>query len=380
MIRMLEIDRRSLFAAPMLNLQTGPRVTVVGAGAFGGWSALHLQRMGARVTLLDAWGPGNSRASSGGETRITRAAYPDRIYADLTVRALEIWKDHEKRWNQKVFFPCGVIRIQGKANTDAKKLLNVLRDAGVRHEQVPVKEAERKFPQFDFRGADWVLYEPNHGMLRARRGCELVLDAFRAAGGEYRQERADPAGRFDADAIVWACGPWLERLFPGVVKVKPTRQELFFFGVPAGETMYQETRMPCWIDDSIPASHYYGTPGNDWRGFKIGDDENGPEFDPENGERRVSEKQYTAIREYMKIRFPRMAGAPLVETRVCQYEVTPDAHLILDRHPSNAKFWLVGGGSGHGYKLGAAVGERVAQAVLGKREAPEMFRVARFRG
>ncbi len=379
MIRMPQIKRRSLLAAPLVNFQSGPRVTVVGAGAFGGWTALHLLRKGAHVTLVDAWGPGNSRASSGGETRITRAAYADRIYADLTVRALEIWKDNEKRWNKKFFFPCGVIRLQGKANADAERFLRVLRDAGVKHEQVAVKDAARRFPQFDFQGIDWVLLEPEHGMLRARRGCEAVLEAFLAEGGEYKQAVVRPSERFDSDAVVWACGPWLGKLFPDVVRVKPTRQEVFFFGVPAGEGMYQESRMPCWIDDSIPGSHYYGTPGNDWRGFKIGDDEYGPEFDPDEGERRISEKQFAAIREYMRIRFPKMAKAPLMDSRVCQYEVTPDAHLILDRHPQNPKFWLVGGGSGHGFKLGAAVGERVAAAVLGKREPDAMFRVARFR-
>jgi glycine/D-amino acid oxidase-like deaminating enzyme len=68
---------------------TKPRIVVIGAGAFGGWTALYLLRRGAQVTLVDAWGPGNARASSGGETRIIRASYgPDRIYVQLVARAL----------------------------------------------------------------------------------------------------------------------------------------------------------------------------------------------------------------------------------------------------------------------------------------------------
>jgi glycine/D-amino acid oxidase-like deaminating enzyme len=70
----------------------GPHVAVVGAGAFGGWTALMLLRKGARVTLLDAWGPGNPRASSHGETRVIRAMYGgDRAMTAMAARALTLW-------------------------------------------------------------------------------------------------------------------------------------------------------------------------------------------------------------------------------------------------------------------------------------------------
>src|SRR3984885_12939288 len=85
-------------------------VAVIGAGAFGGWTALYCLRGGARVTLLDAWGPGNSRASSGGETRIIRGAYgPERHYTELAARSFVLWKQHEAEWKQKFFFPIGVL-------------------------------------------------------------------------------------------------------------------------------------------------------------------------------------------------------------------------------------------------------------------------------
>ncbi len=376
---MVEIDRRTVLAAPFLNLQRGPRVAVVGAGAFGGWTALHLQRMGAAVTLYDSWGPGNSRASSGGETRITRAAYVDRIYADLTVRALEIWKENEKKWNRRIFSPCGVIRLQGRESKDSAKFVQTLREARVKHEMLPVAEARKRFPQFDFTGIEQVLWEPEHGMLRARRGCEAVFEAFQAEGGTYEQRQWLPGNPPPGDVVIWACGPWLGKLFPLGKNFRATRQEVFFFGVPPGEGMYQENRMPCWIDDSSERFHYYGTPGNDWRGFKLGDDAYGPDFDPDVTERRVSDAQLARLREYMRIRFPKMADAPVVETRVCQYEVTLDAHLILDQVPGQPKQWMLGGGSGHGYKLGAAVGEMMAQVALGKHAPEPLFRLARFR-
>jgi glycine/D-amino acid oxidase-like deaminating enzyme len=375
---MAEIERRTLLATPFLNLQRGPEVAVVGAGAFGGWTALHLLRLGARVTMYDSWGPGNSRASSGGETRITRAAYVDRIYADLTVRALALWKENEKKWNRRIFFPCGVIRLQGKESKDGAKYAETMRAAGVQHAMLSAPEPKTRFPQFDFNGIDQVLHEPEHGMLRARRGCEAVFEAFLAEGGRYEQRQWMPAQPPPGDAVIWACGPWLGKLFPLGRNFRATRQEVFFFGVPPGEGMYQEPRMPCWIDDSSERFHYYGTPGNDWRGFKIGDDAHGLDFDPDSGERRVSEGQLQRLRDYMRIRFPKMAQAPIVETRVCQYEVTRDAHLILDQVPGSPTQWMLGGGSGHGYKLGAAVGEMMAQIVLGRRAPEPMFRLARF--
>jgi glycine/D-amino acid oxidase-like deaminating enzyme len=368
-----------LMSAGIAQGQSGPRVTVVGAGAFGGWTALHLLRAGARVTLVDGYGPGNSRASSGGETRITRAAYEDRVYADLTLRALEIWKESERKWNRKIFTPCGVVRLEGKASTGAAKLLKVLKDSGAPHRHLTAAEATKQFPQFDFTRVESVIWEPKHGLLRARQGCQAVREAFEAEGGKFEQRALKPGDRVEADAVVWACGPWLGKLFPGLVPVKPTRQEVFFFGTPPGETIYDEQHMPCFIDDAEPDAHYYGTPGNDFRGLKLGDDAYGPDFDPDRGERRFTESMCAKIRAYLKFRFPKMAEAPLVETRVCQYEVSPDAHLILDKHPSEAKYWIAGGGSGHGYKLGAAVGERLSEMVLGKRAIDPFFSLARFK-
>src|SRR5436309_6475576 len=87
-----------------------PRVAVVGAGAFGGWSALYLLRRGARVILLDAWGPGNSRASSSGETRVIRGTYgADSPYTRMAAHALKLWKHHEKRWKRQFLHRTGVL-------------------------------------------------------------------------------------------------------------------------------------------------------------------------------------------------------------------------------------------------------------------------------
>lgn len=386
---MPELTRRAMVgavaASPLAKGAAMKQVVVVGAGAFGGWTALHLLRMGANVTLVDQWGPGNARASSGGETRIIRGTYGDRVYTEMVARSLILWKENEKRWNTKLFFNCGVIHMQGANDVRGKQALGFLKDAGIPGEALSPADAAKKFPQVSTVGVNWVLYEPHGGMLRARRGCEAVLAAFEAEGGAYRTAKASLDGsavalsdgtKLAGDAVVLACGPWLSKMG---LPVSPSRQEAFFFGTPAGETMWHESRMPCWIDSSSGGNAFYGTPGNDWRGFKVANDLRGDAFDPDTGHRVVSEKAMREAREYMERRFPKLKGAPVVETRVCQYENTADHNLILDRHPSSKNVWIAGGGSGHGYKMGPAVGEHMAQLVMDKKQPDAFFGIARLK-
>jgi sarcosine oxidase len=182
-----------------------------------------------------------------------------------------------------------------------------------------------------------------------------------------------------ADQYVFACGPWLGRLFPETIghRVRPTKQEVFFFGTPPGDDRFSDAKLPVWADHHEP--FIYGVPAADGRGFKVANDTRGIEFDPTSGERVVSEDGLKTIRDYVAFRFPAMKDAPLVETRVCQYENSPDNHLIIDRHPAADHVWLLGGGSGHGFKHGPALGEMVAELVMERGDPEPIFRLARFR-
>ncbi len=372
-----------------------PHVAVIGAGAFGGWTALYLLRGGAKVTLIDAWGPGNSRASSGGETRIIRGTYgPKAQYTNMAARALQLWKEHEKRWKQKLFHRTGVLWMTSPDDAFEKASLPLLRAAGIQFEELAAAEARKRFPQINFENVKWCIWESESGFLSARRNCQVVLENFLAEGGEYREASATPgpiqdremgaltlSGRstLQADQYVFACGPWLGKLFPDVIGnlVRPTRQEVFFFGIPAGDLQYSEAQMPTWIDHG--SNHFfYGIPGNDWRGFKAADDTRGPLCDPTSQERTVSSEGLRSVRKQVEFRFPGLKGAPVVETRVCQYEETPDENFIIDRHPGAANAWLLGGGSGHGYKHGPAVGELTAQLLLGQKSPDPFFGLSRF--
>jgi glycine/D-amino acid oxidase-like deaminating enzyme len=381
--------------APEIRMQTKPHVAVIGAGAFGGWTALYLLRRGARVTLLDAWGPGNSRASSGGETRVIRGTYgPSQPYTKMAAHAMQLWREHEKRWNRQFLHPCGVLWMAAGGDDQFERgSLPLLREAGIPCEELSAADLEKRWPQINLEGVRWGIYEPESGFLTARVACQAVLDGFLAEGGEYRQASVvsrdldsapgdaltlSDGTKLIADHYVFACGPWLGKLFPRTIgdRVRPTKQDVFFFGTPAGDDRFSDQKLPVWADHRN--QFIYGIPGNEGRGFKVADDTRGPDFDPTSGERQASADGLRTIREYLGFRFPALKNAPLLETRVCQYENSPDNNFIIDRHPLSERVWLLGGGSGHGFKHGPALGEMVAELVMEHKDPDPLFRLARF--
>jgi glycine/D-amino acid oxidase-like deaminating enzyme len=373
------------------------RLVVVGAGAFGGWTALELRRRGAAVTLLDAWGPGNARASSGGETRIIRATYGQRaIYTRMTLRALDLWRAFDAP--RELLRETGVLWMFGEDDSFGHESAAVLAAHGASLEQLSLTEAAARYRQVGFDGVRSVFFERDAGYLFARRACESVVSRFVAEGGAYRQAavatpivaetspvtsvRLGDGTRLEADAFVFACGPWLSGLFPNVIgsNIKATRQDVLYFGTPAGESRFSEPELPVWMDFAAGsrAGQIYGIPAAGLSGFKVADDAAGPAIDPSTMERTVDRAGVARARAFLAIRFPGLADAPLVSSEVCQYESTPDDHFIVDRHPAAANVWIVGGGSGHGFKMGPALGELVASLVLGERDIDQQFGLARF--
>jgi len=310
----------------------------------------------------------------------------------MVVRALQLWQEYEQRWGAKLFFRSGALRMAGPDDSYETGALPVLQQAGIRFEKLSASDCAKRWPQVNFEGVSWSVLEPDSGFLAARRACEAVLSAFLKNGGEYRLAQAVPgtiaANRMagisigpgeilHGDAYVFAPGPWLGKVFDFLApKITPTRQEVFFFGTPAGDARFTETQLPTWIDGG--QRPFFGVPGNHWRGFKIADDTRGSIIDPSTMERQISAEKLAAARAYLSMRFPAMSGAPLLESRVCQYEDSTDHKFIVDRHPEADNVWIVGGGSGHGFKHGPVVGEMVADAVLGLKAPPSEMGLARL--
>lgn len=378
---------------PPLIRAAGPRVVVIGAGAFGGWTALWLARRGAQVTLVDAWGPGNMRASSGGETRVIRGGYGDRaIYTRMAARALQLWTEHEREWGRRFFVPTGALWMFGQDDAFARASVKTMTAEGLPVERPTVEDARRRWPQIDFSGVSSVMVEPKAGYLLARQSCAQVVERARALGATYRVAAARPfepkaamsslsledGGTVTGDVFVFACGPWLGRLFPDVIgaRVRPTRQSVFYFGTPPGDGRFDEGALPVWVD--FGERLVYGIPGNTHRGFKLADDTPGPDFEPTAGERQITGTEVAGARAFLRRRFPELATAPFLGGEVCQYENSPDSHFIVDRHPAASNVWIVGGGSGHGFKMGPALGEMVAGLVLSDGAADPQLRLSRL--
>jgi monomeric sarcosine oxidase len=374
---------------------TKPHVLVIGAGAFGGWTALELSQRGVKVTLIDAWGPGNARASSGGETRIIRATYGTRaVYTRMTLRAMKLWRAHDQRDQRGLFRQTGVLWLFGEDDRFGRASAAVLRAHDATLEQWSTTQAAARYPQVDFSDVGSIYFEPEAGYLLARRACESVVDCVVAEGGTYdvkavaapihidggRAQRVTltDGSTIEADAFVFACGPWLGSLFPDVIgdRLLATRQEVYYFGAPAGDSRFTDSQLPVWID--IRDRQIYGIPASGRSGFKVADDVAGPVVDPTTLDRRPSDEGVALTRAFLSRRFPALRDAPLIKSEVCQYESTPDSHLIMDRHPQVENVWLVGGGSGHGFKLGPVVGEMVASLVLGESRPDPLFGLTRF--
>ena len=382
----------SALAAPALvraqSLGSGGRVVVVGAGVFGAWTAEHLKRAGAKVLLLDAWGPAHARASSGGESRMTRGAYgKDEVYTRMALDSLAEWKALSALAELPLFHETGVLFLFAKVEPYVTDSIAVHRRLELPTQLVQAAELRRRYPQIDFGGIETGLFEPQFGVLMARRAVQELVASYVPTGGLYEQEAVLPpapsgdrlrairtrSGRtIEADAFVFAAGPWLPKLFPDLLgaRIFPTRQEVFFFAPEPGDARFGPQRLPGWADFNA-GDIYYGMPDLEGRGFKIAHDAHGPAIDPDAGDRTPSAQALADVRAFMARRFPVLADQPLSEARVCQYENSANGDLLIDRHPALRNVLLVGAGSGHGFKHGPAVGRYAAQAVTGTLTRPE---------
>jgi monomeric sarcosine oxidase len=366
-------------------------VVVIGAGVFGAWAALELEQRGAKVLLLDAYGPASSRASSGGESRIIRAGYgADELYTRWAQESLATWQKFFRDIARPLFYPTGVLWLGRSDEPRAQATLATLKKVGVRYEWLTQGQIRQRWPQIQLGPLEEAIFEPASGGIAARRAVRALVAEFDRRGGQFHQESVMPptesggwldeillasGGLVKAEQYVFACGPWLGKLFPEAVgeRIFPTRQEVFYFGAPPGDRRFTPSLLPIWYRLS---DEFYGFPDVDGRGVKIASDRLGPPIDPDSAERLPAAEALGEARAALARILPALAHAPLLEARVCQYENTSNGDFLIDRHPALKNVWLVGGGSGHGFKHGPAVGRYVTKLVLENAKPDDRFSLA----
>ena len=385
--------------APAVIGQKSPDIAVIGAGAFGGWTAYHLQKMGARVTLVDTWGPGNSRSTSGEETRGVRSSYGDRphgvLWARWATQAMERWKAWDEEFSrttqERVFYTTGDLIFRKDWEPFMKDTRKNWDTVGVKYEVLEPNDVRSHYPQIDLQGIAVVLYEPAAGVVRARRSCERVAESFQHHGGKMVVARALPSlangdrlqdialstgETLKAEKFVFACGPWLWKLFPEFLRtrLRTPMGNVYYYGTPIGDNR--------WVAPNMPSFNFPGITGwpalpNDARGFRVRVG-GGTQTDPDTSQRWIDPSNFSRPRQFLIDRFPLLIDAPLLETRSCHYELSVTRNFYIDTHPEWSNVWIAGGGSAEGFKFGPVVGDYTAKRVMGIEGDPAIAKAFRI--
>ena len=369
--------------APAINRNL-PDVVVVGAGAFGAFTALCLREKGAKVTLVDQYGPGNPRSASGGETRNIRGSYGDReIYTRWAHEAWKLWHERQDEFGRRLIYPNTSLRALRPAMMDAQ--IPIFQKMGLPFEELTGEETNRRWPQYKFLPEERVFWEKESGSVKARESLIAAMEVFTQKGGEYVVGRARPGpmtrGRMNtvlvdgapmpAGITVFACGPWLGQAFPNFKNYfRAARGEMWWVGSPPGDERYRWENVPNITDQVLYTSADNGG------GYKIA--ARGPRVEVENPDtidRTPTPALRQGVMDYVAQRLPGLVGQPIIQTHVCQDAGTASGHFLIDTHPDATNVWLAAGGSGHGFKMAPKTGQYLADCVTG---VPQPAEEAKF--
>lgn len=387
--------------APFVRSGRAPDFAVVGAGAFGMWTALYLQRLGATVEVVDMYGPGNSRATSGGETRGVRTSYGDRPHGVQWGRwakeAIARWKawdeEHADSLTAPLFYTTGDLILREEEEPYLERTRALWRELDIAFEEPSIDEVAREFPVIRSDDMGVALYEVNAGVVRARRAMESVAQVFQREGGTIRIARAmpgsvgaggladlalDPAGgggvgesTLSAGTYVFACGPWLGKVLPEPMepRLRIPMGHVFYFGTPPGDNRFNHPNFPSY---GVPGCTGWPALPPDHRGFRVRTGGQAPQ-DPDTSVRGViPEEGVQRGLEFVEERFPLLAEMPIVETRACHYESSVTRNFIVDTHPEWPNAWITGGGSAEAFKQGPVLGDYIAHRLVGDDLEPEL--------
>jgi sarcosine oxidase len=366
-------------------------VVVVGVGGMGSSALYHLARRGKRVLGLERFDLLHERGSSHGLTRIIRLAYfehPD--YVPLLRRAYELWRELESEAGEQLLHVTGIVE-GGEHILDG--VLQSCAEHDIAHEVLTGAEVAERFPAYRLPSEMQVAYQADGGFVVPERCIVAHLEGALARGATLRarervlewDERENgirirtDRGVVDAERLVLTAGAWSDDVahLPAG-SVKPVRQVLAWFQ-PTRPELFTPARMPVF-NLILDGDHFYGFPAFGIPGVKVGRYERqGESGDPDRISREPTVTDETRLRELTGRYLPEGAG-PTVALKTCLFELSPDEHFILDRHPSAPSAVVAAGFSGHGYKFCSVIGEILADLAIdgSTRQDIRLFRINRF--
>jgi glycine/D-amino acid oxidase-like deaminating enzyme len=380
--------------APALRPGAGSSLTadvaVIGAGVFGGWTALSLREMGLSVVLIDQYGPGNSKSSSGGDVRGMRAGYGDReYYTRWAIAAMEQWKIREAEFGTKLYFESGVLGVSRGLTPQATASRAVFDKLKFPYEVLTRDELTKRWPQVATQDSDVVgFYQPQGGTLKAHASCVAVATSFQKKGGRLVLAKASLAPRskgnlqsvtlssgetISAGTFVFAAGPWLLTMFPELLdrKLLVARRGYAMIGLPPGQSRdYSYPILPNTVAM---------LPSVDGLGLALLLGAGNTPVDPDTHDRVLTAEDKADVLARTARWFPALKGQPIINAHVCQLDNTVDENFIIDKHPGFDNVWLAGGGSYHGFKFGPVTGDYVAHRVVGRDKHPELAPVFKIK-
>lgn len=376
-----------------------PDVVVVGAGVFGLFNAMNLQRLGATVTVVDQYGPGNSRATSGGETRGVRTSYGDRPQGGQWMtwanEAIRRWTMLNQEWDERLdaplFFQTGDLILRDENEPYLDNTRKLWDERGIDYEVLDGDEVKYRWPVFNTENVAIALYEPQAGAVRARRSCETVAKVFEDEGGEIVIARARPGGkagdilqdieltpgdRLRGGQFVFALGPWFPKAFPELMgnRIRISMGYVAYFGTPPGDNRFTYPNLPSY---GVPRCTGWPALPPDNRGFRVRTTGR-PPMDPDESRRRLDAEEVEPHRQILVDWFPEMAEAPVVETRACHYDGSSSRNFIVDHHPGYSNVWITGGGNAEAFKQGPMLGEYISRRVMGLETDPALTEAFRL--
>jgi glycine/D-amino acid oxidase-like deaminating enzyme len=267
-------------------------IVVIGAGAWGGWTAYNLLRRGAKVTLVDAYGPGNGRSTSGDETRGVRSSYGDReatgeLWTRWARESMVRWKAWDEEWSRdlklSLYHTTGDLIMRAEADGFINGCKAMWEKHNIPHEVLTPDEVRKRWPVIAIDDITAVLSEPDAGVVRARRSCQAVASVIERLGGRVMTGRArvskvsngrleeislDTGETLRADAFVFACGPWLGKTFPELLanRMRQPMGYVCYFATPPGDHRFTHPNLPSF---NFPGVTGWPTLAVDNRGFRV---------------------------------------------------------------------------------------------------------------